>query len=139
MGEDTAVIRQGYRFALAPTCEQEAFLASCVGASRFWFNQGLALVMARLAARRRGEDVRPPWSHRALCSEINSEVRARLAPWQGEVVCGSYLAGFEALARALQSFSQARREGRRVRFPRFRRKGGRHAESVIFQRKATGG
>ena len=128
------MIRQTYRFALAPTGMQETFLAMCLGASRFWFNQGLALVMQRLNARRRGEQVRLPWSYRALCSELNAELRAELAPWQAEVVSGCYLAGFEALGRALQNFSKARRKGRCARFPQFRRKGGRHAESVIFQR-----
>jgi putative transposase len=48
-------------------------------------------------------------------------------------VTGSYQAGFEALGKALQSFSKARAAGRRVGFPRFRRKGRCH-ESVIFQR-----
>jgi putative transposase len=132
MGE-TALILQAYRFALAPTGEQETFLSACVGASRFWFNQGLALVKERLDARARGEEVRVPWSYWALCSELNQQVRAELAPWQGEVVCGCYIAGFEALGRALLTFSRARRERRRVRFPRFRRKRGRHAESVIFR------
>jgi putative transposase len=132
--DDATLIRQGYRFALAPTAAQQTFFASCVGASRFWFNQGLAVVKDRLDARHRGEAVRVPWSYKALCSELNKEVRAELAPWQGEVVCGCYQAGFEALGRALETFSNGDREGRRVGFPRFRRKGGRHAESVIFQR-----
>jgi putative transposase len=131
---DATMIRQGYRFALAPTVAQAAFLSSCVGASRFWFNQGLALVKDRLDARERGEDVRVPWSYKALCSELNKQMRADLAPWQREVVCGCYQAGFEALGRALETFSTSRRQGRRVAFPRFRRKGGRHVESVIFQR-----
>jgi putative transposase len=131
---DVVLIRQAYRFEVAPTGAQEQFLSSCVGASRFWFNQGLALVKKRLDARRCGEEVRVPWSYKALCSELNKEVRAELAPWQREVVCGCYQAGFEALGRALEHFSKARREGRRVRFPRFRRKGGRQEGSVIFQR-----
>jgi putative transposase len=131
---DAAPIRQGFRFALAPTTAQQVFLSSCVGASRFWFNQGLALVKNRLDARDRGEDVRVPWSYKALCSELDKEARADLAPWQREVVCGCYQAGFEALGRALEAFSNARRGGRRAGFPRFRRKGGRHTESVIFQR-----
>jgi putative transposase len=37
------VIQQAYRFALAPTPAQEQFLSACCGASRFWWNQGLAL------------------------------------------------------------------------------------------------
>jgi putative transposase len=112
---------------------QEEFLASCAGASRFWFNQGLALVKQRLDERDAGLDVSLPWSYKSLCAEIEKERRAELAPWQGEVVCGSYQAGFEALGKALQNFSAGRRPGRKVGFPRFRRKGA-CTESVIFQR-----
>ena len=54
------------RFALDPSVEQEALLASFTGASRFWSNQGLALVKERLDARARGEDVRVPVVHAAL-------------------------------------------------------------------------
>lgn len=129
-----SLIRQAYRFGLAPTVAQEEFLGTCVGASRFWFNQGLDLVKERLEARRRGEDVRVPWSYWALCSELDKHARAELAPWQTELVCGTYQAGFEALGRALENYSRGRLEGQRVGFPRFRRKHGRRAESVIFQR-----
>src|SRR5215218_1036171 len=95
-------ITQAYRFALAPTQSQEEFLGACVGASRFWFNQGLALVKERLDRRAAGEHVRVPWSYHALCSELNKDRRAVIAPWQGEVVCGCYQAGFEALGASLQ-------------------------------------
>jgi putative transposase len=128
------LIRQGYRFALDPSVEQEALLRSFAGASRFWFNAGLALVKERLDARRRGEDVRVPWSYRSLCSEFRGDaIKDELAPWRGEVVVGSYQAGMEMLGRALRNFSDGRRAGRRVGFPRFRAKG-RCKESVIFQR-----
>jgi putative transposase len=132
--EDGPLIQQGYRFALAPTADQQAFLRACLGASRFWFNQGLALTKERLARRAAGEAVKVPWSYEALCSELPAKARADLAPWQHEVVCGCYQAGFRALGQALQNFSRGRREGRRVGFPQFRRKGGRHSEAVIFQR-----
>ena len=46
--------QQAFRYELAPTTAQAAFLASCTGASRFWFNQGLALVKARLDERAEG-------------------------------------------------------------------------------------
>jgi putative transposase len=131
---DAALIRQAYRYALDPTVEQEALLRSFTGASRFWFNQGLALVKERLAARARGEDVRVPWSYKALCSEFKGDaVKDELAPWRSEVPVGAYQAGLEMLGRALQNFSQGRRAGRRVGFPCFRAKG-RCRESVIFQR-----
>jgi len=58
---EASVIQQAYRFALQPTAEQEQFLAACAGASRFCFNQGLALGKAlqnfskgRAAGRRVG-------------------------------------------------------------------------------------
>jgi transposase len=125
-------ICQAYRFVLAPTEAQELFLTSCVGASRFWFNHGLALVKNRLNRRALGEDVRVPWSYKALCSEF-APLKDQVCPWRAEVVVGSMQAGLEQLGRALQNFSSARAAGRRVGFPRFRAKGRCH-ESVIFQR-----
>jgi putative transposase len=127
-------IQQAYRFALDPTETQAAFLASCTGASRFWFNQGLALVKRRLDERAAGADVDVPWSYKALCVAFRGDqVKDELAPWRLEVVTGSYQAGLEALGKALQNYLRARKAGRRVGFPRFRAKGRSH-EAVIFQR-----
>jgi putative transposase len=129
---DPELIQQAYRFTLAPNAGQEAFLASCCGASRFWFNQGLGLVRDRLDRRAAGEDVRVPWSYKPLCSEV-APLKDELCPWRKEVVVGSMQAGLEQLGRALQNYSKGKSAGRRVGFPRFRRKGRCH-ESVIFQR-----
>jgi putative transposase len=129
-----APFQQAYRFALAPTPAQEAFLGACCGASRFWFNQGLALVKERLDQRVAGHGADVPWSYKGLCVAFRgAAVKDRLAPWRGEVVTGSYQAGLEALGRALQSFSSGRATGRQVGFPRFQTKGRCH-EAVIFQR-----
>jgi transposase len=131
---EAPVIQQAYRFALQPTTEQQRFLAACAGASRFWFNQALALVKHQLDRRAAGEDVDLPWSYWGLCVAFRGNaIKDRLAPWRREVVAGSYQAGLEALGRALQSFSAGRAAGRQVGFPRFRRKGRAH-EAVIFQR-----
>jgi len=109
-------------------------LSSCCGASRFWFNQGLALVKERLDRRAAGEDVDVPWSYKSLCGAFRGDaVKNQLAPWRGEVVTGSYQAGLEALGSALRKFSEGKRAGRPVGFPRFRARGRCHA-SVIFQR-----
>ena len=109
-----------------------------MGASRFWFNAGLALVKERLDARERGEDVVVPWSYHQLCSEFKGNaIKDELAPWRREVPVGSYQAGLEACGRALQSFSKGRKAGRRVGFPRFRVKG-RCREAVIFQAPRIG-
>jgi putative transposase len=126
------LIRQAYRFVLAPSVEQERFLCSCCGASRFWFNQGLALVKERLDRRAAGEGVRVPWSYRSLCCEF-AALKDVVCAWRSEVVVGSMQAGLEQVGCALQNFSRARAAGRRVGFPRFRAKGRCH-ESVIFQR-----
>jgi putative transposase len=126
------LIRQAYRFELDPSEGQAAFLRACTGASRFWFNQGLALVKERLERRAAGESVDVPWSYKSLCS-VFAPLKDEVCPWRGEVVVGSQQAGLEALGRALQGFSRARRRGRRAGFPRYRRKGA-CTESVIFQR-----
>src|SRR5688500_20150839 len=108
---DVTLIREAYRFALDPTAQQQALLASFAGASRFWFNAGLALVKERLDARERGEDVSVPWSYKQLCSEVKGDgIKDELAPWRSEAVTGSYQAGLEACGKALQNISQSRSE-----------------------------
>jgi putative transposase len=132
MGEPR-LIEEAYRFALAPTPEQGRFLDGCCGASRFFYNWGLALVETRLRLRRAyGPSVAVPWSYKQLCSEF-AKVKDEIAPWRSEVVVGSQQAGLEALGAGLQRFLDGRRSGKRVGFPRYRRKG-RCRESVIFQR-----
>jgi putative transposase len=132
MGEAT-LVRQAYRYVLNPSVEQEGLLASFMGASRFWFNAGLALVKQRLERRQRGEAVRVPWSYHQLCSEFKGDaIKDDLAPWRRQVPVGCYQAGLESLGKALQNFSRGRKAGRRVGFPRFRVKR-RCRESVIFQ------
>jgi putative transposase len=132
MGE-SRLIEQAYRFALAPTREQERFLDACAGASRFFYNWGLGLVETRLRLRRAyGPSVAVPWSYKELCSEF-AKVKDEVAPWRSQVVVGSQQAGLEALGAGLQRFLDRRRSGRRVGFPRYRRKG-RCRESVIFQK-----
>jgi len=131
---ETPLIQQAYRFALDPTPAQEGFLGACAGASRFWFNQGLALVKERLDERAAGADVDLPWSYKGLCVAFRGKaIKDELAPWREEVVTGSYQAGLEALGKALKNFSEGRKTGRKVGFPRFRCKGRAH-EAIIFQR-----
>jgi putative transposase len=128
------LIQQAFRFAVDSSSAQDEFLEACAGASRFWFNQGLALVKQRLDERAAGNEVDVPWSYKGLCVAFRGNaIKDELAPWRSEVVTGSYQAGLEALGRALQNYSDGRRKGRRVGFPCFRTKGRCH-ESVIFQR-----
>lgn len=131
---EAVTVQQAFRYELAPSSAQEEFLSNCAGASRFWFNQGLALVKERLDQRAEGLDVDVPWSYKGLCVAFRGdEIKDALAPWRDEVVVGAYQAGLEALGNAFQNFSKGRAAGRKTGFPKFRAKG-RSRESIIFQR-----
>jgi putative transposase len=140
---DGGVIEQAYRFALAPNSAQEEFLDACAGASRFWFNQGLALVKQRLDERADDRDADVPWSYTGLCVAFSGRaIKDELAPWRSEVVTGSYQAGLEALGKALQNFSA--RFGlmpdrkRRVGAPTAQQREVRSWKSVSQRRSLTG-
>ncbi len=121
---------QAYRFALDPTPAQERKLASHAGAARFAYNWGLARVKACLDAReweRRilgGAVSDVPWSLAALRREFNAD-KQRVAPWWAENSKEAYSSGLDALSRALDAWAKSRRgtrRGRRVGFPRFKRR-----------------
>ena len=126
-------VTQAYRFALDPSPRAERALASQVGARRFAFNWGLALVKERLDARAKGEAVEVPWTLPALRREWNCQ-KHTVAPWWRENSKEAYSSGLEGLANALKNWfdsKEGRRKGRKVGFPRFRKKG-RCRESVCF-------
>ncbi len=131
--DNAELVEQSFRFALAPVSEQAPALDCWLGASRYWFNAGLGEVKDRLDRRAAGEEgVDLPWSYKGLCSVLSAGWRNERAPWQSELPCGTYMAGFDALGAALQNFSKGRHDGRGVGFPDFKRKG-QCSESVIFQ------
>jgi putative transposase len=77
------MVHQAFRFALDSSPRVERALASHVGARRFAFNWGLALVKERLEARKGGEGVEVPWR----LSELRWEwkrVKEAVAPWWRE-------------------------------------------------------
>lgn len=134
-----ARVTQAFRFALDPTPRVERRLRQHTGAARFAFNWGLALVKERLDARTRGEDVEVPWTLPALRREWNRH-KAEVAPWWQENSKEAYSSGLDGLARALTAFSNSRkgkRQGPRIGFPRFKRRG-RARESCRFTTGAIG-
>lgn len=119
------VVLQAYRFCLDPTPAQARRLTSHAGAARFAFNFGLGLVKDRLSRRSRGEEVDVPWTLPALRREWN-RAKHQLAPWWPENSKEAASSGLADLAAALKAFSDSKRgvrEGPRVGFPRFRRRG----------------
>jgi putative transposase len=118
-------VTQAYRFALDPTPRQMRALASHVGAARFAFNWGLAFVKNRLDQRASGSVVDVPWTLPALRREWN-RTKHMVAPWWADNSKEAYSSGLDALARALANWADSRsgaKAGRRVGFPRFRRRG----------------
>jgi putative transposase len=102
-GSQPAVVFQAYQFALDLTPRQQGRVASHVGAHRFTFNWGLALVKDRLDRRKAGEDVRVPWSLFELRREWN-QAKHEVAPWWRENSKEAYSSGLDALARALTNW-----------------------------------
>jgi putative transposase len=133
------IVHQAYRFALDPIAAQRRVLQSHCGAARFVFNWGLREVKRTLDARRferqlLGGALTEPlsWTLPALRREWNRS-KVEVAPWWAENSKEAYSSGLDALARALQAWSQSRhgeRLGERVGFPRFRKRG--HRDSCRF-------
>jgi putative transposase len=134
-----------FRFALAPTPAQATVLARYAGASRFAYNQCLRLVGDALAAKQAGSLVQVPWSGFDLINGFNawkhSEAAGRIfvatadavitkqsigLPWRHQVSAQVFEEAAIDLGRALAAYKQAKtgkRRGRRVGFPRQKRKG----------------
>ncbi len=132
-------ILQAYRFALAPSPRRERAMRGHLGARRFAYNWGLALVKARLDGRARGDEVEVPYTLPALRREWN-RAKELAAPWWREHSKEAYSSGLDALARGLRAFFDSRggrRRGRRVGFPVFSKKG-RARQSVRFTTGAIG-
>jgi putative transposase len=111
------LVRQAFRYELAPTAVQGAALANHAGAARWAWNWGLAV--RRKAYRRRGETLTAVDLHRLL----NRLKRTPGFAWLYEV---SKCAPQEALRdvdRAYATYWRGRKGGRRVGLPRFKKRG----------------
>lgn len=126
-------VLQAFRFALDPNDAQAAALSRHAGAARFAYNWGLARVKAALAQREaeRGYGLPDtgltpvPWSLPALRRQWN-RAKHDVAPWWAECSKEAFNAGLDQLARGLKNFADSRagrRKGRRVGFPRFKKRG----------------
>ncbi|MGH3279404.1 MAG: IS607 family element RNA-guided endonuclease TnpB, partial [Trebonia sp.] len=124
-----AVVVTAYRFALDPTPAQERALRSHAGAARFAWNWGLA----RCAERYQAEG---KWYSAAELHKLwNAAKKADPAlAWWGENSKCAYQEAYRNLERALRDFAKSKRgqrKGRRLGFPRFKKKG-RCRESFRF-------
>ena len=114
-------VNQAYKFALHPTPAQERMLRSHAGAARFAWNWGLARCNQRYEAERRwysGAELHKLWN-------AQKKVDPELAWWADNSKC-AYQEAFRDLDRALRDFvnsKNGKRKGKRLGFPRFKKRG----------------
>ena len=135
-----------FRFCLDPTDDQLCALARHAGAARFAFNQCLRMVKDALNARIADHFAELPWTGYDLINAFNAWKKTAEAgrvfavgleaspelieiglPWRAEVCQQVFEEAAIDCGRALAAWSDSRdgfRRGRRVGFPRFKRKVG---------------
>ena len=135
-----------FKFCLDPTVEQHEVLARHAGAARFAFNQCLGMVKMVLSQRKTRPDVDVPWTGFDLINAFNGWKKTEDAgrvftvdttgvaatvvtglPWRAEVCQQVFEEAAVDCGGALAAWSDSRsgkRTGRRVGFPRFKKKTG---------------
>src|ERR1700694_3230912 len=135
-----------FKFCLDPTVEQREVLARHAGAARFAFNQCLSMVRTALTQRKTHPDVEVPWTGFDLINAFNAWKRTEAAgrvfivdtdgvaqtfvtglPWRRQVCQQVFEEAAVDCGRALAAWADSRsgnRKGRRVGFPRFKKKTG---------------
>lgn len=134
-----------FRFCLDPTVEQYEVLARHGGAARFAFNQCLRMVKTALTQRCTDPAVEVPWTGFGLINAFNAwkttedagrvfvagaagvEVAVTGLVWRREVCQQVFEEAAVDLGKGLKAWSDSRlvmRNGKRVGFPRFKRKTG---------------
>ena len=111
------IVCQAFRYELAPTAAQRQALARHAGVARWAWNWGLA-VRAK-AWRRRQETLNAVALHRLL----NRLKQTPRFAWLYEVSKCAPQEALRDLDRAFANFWQGRKQGRRVGYPRFKKRG----------------
>jgi putative transposase len=130
-----------FKFCLDPTVEQHEVLARYAGAARFAFNQCLQTVKTALSQRKADPGVKVPWTGFDLINGFNAWKKTEAAgrvfavdtnggaeivvtglPWRTEVCQQVFEESAVDCGRSLGAWSDSRR-GKRVGFPRFKKKG----------------
>jgi IS605 OrfB family transposase len=129
-----AVVRRAYRFALDPSPAQERSLRSHAGAARFAWNWALAKCRERYTREAK-------WYSAAEMHKLwNTQKKAdpALGWWTENSKC-TYQEAFRNLDRALRDFTRSRkgeRKGKRLSFPRSKKRGRLHARIASIRADA---
>lgn len=111
------LVRQAFRYELAPTAKQRMALSNHAGAARWAWNWGLAV--RRKAWQRRRQSLTAMDLHRLLC-------RLKRVPryaWLYEVSKCAPQEALRDLDRAYANYWRGRKQGRRAGRPRFKKRG----------------
>jgi putative transposase len=111
------LVRQAFRYELAPTDAQRAALSNHAGAARWAWNWGLSV--RRKAFKRRGQTLTAMELHRLL----NRLKRTPRYGWLYEVSKCAPQEALRDLDRAYANYWRGRKAGRRVGLPRFKKRG----------------
>jgi putative transposase len=111
------LVRQAFRYELAPTVTQRAALSNHAGAARWAWNWGLSV--RRKAWQRRRQTLTAMDLHRLL----NRLKRTPRYAWLYEVSKCAPQEALRDLDRAYQAFWRGRKKRRRVGFPRWKKRG----------------
>lgn len=110
------LINRAYRYELKPNKEQCILLAKHAGAARFAYNWGLSQRMASYEKDKSHTNAIK--QHRLLNS-----LKQKSFPWMYEVSKCAPQEALRDLDRAYQNFFRAIKQGQKVGFPKFKRKG----------------
>ena len=135
-----------FKFCLDPTVAQREVLARHAGAARFAFNQCLRMVKTALTQKETHPDTDGPWTGFDLINAFNwwkktedagrvftidttgeTQIVVTGLPWRGQVCQQVFEEAAVDCGRALSAWSESRsgkRKGKRVGFPRFKKKTG---------------
>ncbi len=149
-----------FRFCLDPTVEQREVLDRHVGAARFAFNQCLRTVKTALTHRRTDPDTWVPWTGFDLINAFNTWKKTQDAGrvfsvdttgetqivvtglrWRAQVCQQVFEEAAVDCGRALDAWSDSRcgkRKGKRVGFPRFKKKTGNVASFRLRNKRPKG-
>ncbi|WP_069162528.1 RNA-guided endonuclease TnpB family protein [Nocardia altamirensis] len=148
-----------FRYCLDPTVEQQQVLARHAGAARFAFNKCLDLVKTALDQRKVDPEQQVPWTGFSLINAFNAWKKTEAAGrviavdrggvaeivvtglvWRNEVCQQVFEEAAVDCGRALAAFSDSRtgkRRGRKVGFPRFKKKNATTAVSFRLRNKTA--
>jgi putative transposase len=118
------IIYQAFRYELDPTNVQRGRLASHAGAARYAWNWALEQIKTALNTRAAGDGTASVPNAIELHRMWNAwKKRPGNCAWWSENSKCAYQEAFRDLDRACNAYWRARRAGRRVGFPKFKKKG----------------